>query len=66
METLQKVCLVFTIIGGIVWGIYGLFDINIVDTIFADMIVLAKIIYIIIGITSIVNIGLLFNNIENK
>lgn len=66
METLQKVCLVFTIIGGIVWGIYGLFDINIVDTIFANMIVLAKIIYIIIGITSIVNIGLLFNHIENK
>ena len=30
METLQKIALVFTIIGAVVWGIYGLFDINIV------------------------------------
>ena len=30
METLQKIALIFTIIGAVVWGIYGLFDINIV------------------------------------
>lgn len=66
METLQKIALVFTIIGAIVWGIVGLFDINIIDSIFQDMYIIARIIYIIVGICGIINIGLLFNHIENK
>lgn len=64
METLQKIALVFTIIGAIVWGIIGLFDINIIDSIFANMYIVARIIYIIVGICGIINIGLLFNHIE--
>lgn len=66
METLQKIALVFTIIGAIVWGIIGLFDINIIDSIFQNMYIIARIIYIIVGICGIINIGLLFNHIENK
>jgi len=65
METLQKVCLVFTIIGAIVWGIIGLFDVNIVDSLFGAGSIISKIIYIIVGITGLINIGLLFNHIEN-
>ena len=64
METLQKIALVFTIIGAIVWGIVGIFDINIIDSIFANMYIIARIIYIIVGICGIINIGLLFNHIE--
>ena len=65
METLQKIALVFTIIGALVWGIIGIFDINIIDTIFQDMYIIARIIYIIVGICGIINIGLLFNHIED-
>ena len=64
METLQKIALVFTIIGAIVWGIVGLFGVNIVDAIFGDGSLLSKIIYIIVGICGLINIGLLFNHIE--
>ena len=64
METLQKIALVFTIIGALVWGIVGIFDINIIDAIFEDMYIIARIIYIIVGICGIINIGLLFNHIE--
>ena len=64
METLQKIALVFTIIGAIVWGIVGLFDINIIDSIFTDMYIIARVIYIIVGICGLINIGLLFNHIE--
>ena len=64
MEILQKVCLVFTIIGAIVWGLIGFFDFNLVTFIFGESI-LAKIIYIIVGICGLINIGLLFNHIEN-
>ena len=69
METLQKICLVFTIIGAIVWGLIGLFDFNLVDYLFVEMIgidFLAKLIYIIVGVCGIINIGILFNHIETK
>jgi len=65
METVQKFCLVITIIGGILWGLVGLFDLDL-RAIFGDLYMLTRIIYIIVGITSLVNIGLLFNHIENK
>ncbi|MBE6160389.1 MAG: DUF378 domain-containing protein [Lactobacillales bacterium] len=69
MESLQKVALVFTIIGAIVWGLIGLFDFNLVDYLFVEMLginFLAKLIYIIVGICGIINIGILFNHIETK
>ena len=64
MEALQKICLVFTIIGAVVWGLIGFFDFNLVAWIFGETI-LAKIIYIIVGICGIINIGILFNHIES-
>lgn len=69
METIQKTALVFTIIGAIVWLIIGLFDFNIVNYLFIDILgidILARIIYIIVGICGLINIGLLFNHIEDK
>lgn len=65
METLQKFCLIFTIIGAIVWGLIGFFDFNLVAWIFGDSII-SRIVYIIVGICGLVNIGLLFNHIETK
>ena len=65
METLQKVCLVLTIIGAIVWGIIGIFNVNIVDMIFGAGSILSRIIYTLVGIAGIVNIGILFNHIEH-
>ena len=65
METLQKICLVFTIIGAIVWGLIGFFDFNLVEWIFGTSII-SQIIYIIVGICGLINIGLLFNHIESK
>lgn len=64
METLQKICLIFTIIGAINWGLIGIFDFNLIEAIFGSDI-LARIIYSIVGITGLINIGILFNHIEN-
>ena len=64
METLQKVCLVLTIIGAINWGLIGLLDFNLVATIFGSGSMFEKIIYILVGIAGIINIGILFNHIE--
>lgn len=66
METLQKIALVFTIIGAINWGLVGLFNFNLVDAIFMNIDILKTIIYLIIAICGLINIGLLFNHIEDK
>ena len=65
LETLQKICLVFTIIGVIVWGLIGLFDFNLVAYLFGDGSMLSRIVYTVVGITGLINIGLLFNHIES-
>ncbi len=66
METLQKIALVFTIIGAVVWGLIGLFDFNLVEFIFGDGSILARIVYTIVGICGLINIGLLVQKIEIK
>ncbi len=65
MKILQRVALVFTIIGAIVWGIYGLLDLNIVNKLFGFIPLLEKIIYIIVGISGLINIGLFFTDFDD-
>lgn len=60
MIILQKIALVFTIIGAVVWGIYGLFDVNVVAYLFGDMHMLERAIYVIVGICGLINIGWFF------
>ena len=66
METLQKIALVFTIIGALNWGLIGLFDFNLVTTLFGVHSMLTSLVYILVGIAGIINIGLLFNHIESR
>ena len=64
METLQKIALTITIIGAINWGLIGLLDFNLVDTIFGVGSIFSRIIYVLVGICGLINIGILFNHIE--
>ncbi len=64
MEGLQKIALVFSIIGAIAWGIIGLFNINVVELITGGFNIVSRIIYIIVGVCGIINIGLLFYHLK--
>ncbi len=64
METLQKICLVITIIGAVNWGLIGLFDFNLVTFIFGADGIIPRIIYSLVGITGLINIGLLFEHFD--
>ena len=66
MVILQKIALVITIIGAVNWGLIGLFDFNLVVTLFESVPVLESIIYILVGITGLINIGILFMNFEER
>ncbi len=65
MHTLQKICLVLTIIGAIVWGLIGIFDFNLVDTIFGTGSMLSRVIYSLVGIAGLINIYLLFEDFKD-
>ncbi len=49
-------CLIVLIIGGLNWGIMGLFDYNFVTAIFTDRPMLARIIYGLVGIATLYTI----------
>ena len=61
MESLQKTALVVTIIGALNWGLIGVFDLDLVAALFGGATtVLSRIVYTLVGITGLINIGLLF------
>ena len=64
METIQKVLLVITIIGAVNWGLIGLLDINLVAAIFGNQSIMSKIVYSLVGICGLVNVGILLGHIE--
>lgn len=65
MKTFQKIALAFTIIGAINWGLIGLFNFNLVETLFGINTMLTKIIYSLVGICGLINIGIYFYKFEN-
>lgn len=58
MKVIDKIALVLIIIGAINWGLIGLFRFNLVELIFGDMTVLARIIYTLVGIAGLWGIKL--------
>lgn len=64
METLQKIALVFTIIGAVNWGLIGLLEFDLVAALFGEATILTRLVYSLVGITGLINIGLLFMHSE--
>jgi uncharacterized membrane protein YuzA (DUF378 family) len=66
METIQKIALVFSIIGAIVWGLIGVMNFNLVELITGGFNFVTRLIYIIVGLCGIINIGLLFYHLKTE
>lgn len=60
MKVIDKIALVLVIIGAINWLLIGLFDFNLVDSIFGTMSLISRIIYILVGISGLWSIRTLF------
>ncbi len=61
MKVIDKIALLLIIIGAINWGLIGIFDFNLVDTIFGTMSIVSRIIYALVGISGLWGIKLLFD-----
>ena len=60
MNFVYKICLILSIIGGINWGLVGLFDFNLVTSITGGLNLGSRVIFVLVAIASIINILLLF------
>ena len=66
MNTLQKICLSVTINGAINWGLIGLLDFNLVETLFGAESIVPRIIYSLVGLTGLINLGILLMDLDHE
>lgn len=53
INALDWVFLVLLAVGGLNWGLIGLFDFDLVATILGDMSLLARLVYVVVGISAV-------------
>ncbi|WP_409302439.1 DUF378 domain-containing protein [Peribacillus sp. SCS-155] len=67
MSGIQRTALILTIIGAINWGLVGFFQFDLVAAIFGGQdSALSRIIYGLVGIAGLINLGLLFKPSEQR
>ena len=64
MNIVQKTALVLTVIGALNWGLIGLFNFDLVATIFGSMTIVSRTIYTLVGIAGLINIMLFFVDLD--
>ena len=65
MKSLDLITRVLLIVGGLNWGLVGIAKFDLVATLFGAGTALANIVYILVGISAIVQVGLLLTK-DNK
>ena len=53
MKPLDMITLVLIIVGGLNWGLVGIFGLDLVSTIFAFAPIIARIIFILVGVSAV-------------
>lgn len=53
MKTLDVIVAVLLVIGGLNWGLVGLFNFDLVKTILGDMSMLSRIVYTLVGLSAV-------------
>ena len=64
MNTLFKSSLVISIIGCINWGLVGLFNFNLVEYLLGDGSLLTRIVYVLVMISGLIDIGILTKDLD--
>lgn len=52
-KVLDLIALVLVIIGGLNWGLVGLFDLDLVAALFGMSSILAKVVYVLVGLSAL-------------
>ncbi len=62
MKQLKIVTLILLIVGGLNWGLVGLANFDLVATLFGEGSALARIVYALVGVSALAQVGSLFAN----
>ena len=62
MRTIKIIAIILVIIGGLNWGLVGLFNFDLVAAIFGAMTVISRIVYTLVGLSA-VYLALIFNSL---
>ena len=61
MSLIQRIALILTVIGAINWGLIGFFQFDLVAFLFGGQdAIISRVVYALVGIAGLINIGLLF------
>ncbi len=67
MNVVYKICLVLIIVGGLNWGLIGLFNFDLVAWIFGGaQTLLARAVYTVVGVSAVCSIPSLFKTPERQ
>ncbi len=53
MRIIRNIALLLVIIGALNWGLIGLFEFNLVSTVFGNLSLISRIIYVLVGLSGI-------------
>ena len=56
MKNIKMLAMILVIVGGLNWGLVGLFNFNLVSAIFGSIMWLENLIYILVGVSAVVMI----------
>jgi len=59
LSALDWIALILIVVGGLNWGLVGAFKFNLVAAIFGDMSAIARIVYILVGLSALYTIFIL-------
>ncbi|MGO3702198.1 MAG: DUF378 domain-containing protein [Candidatus Saccharimonadales bacterium] len=66
MKVINTIALLLIIIGGVNWGLVGLFDFNLVDALFGEGSALARIVYSVVGIAAVYELIVWITGLSTK
>ena len=52
-NSVQTVAMILLVVGGLNWGLVGLFNFDLVATLFGAMSLIARIVYILVGVSAV-------------
>ena len=66
MRVINTITLILLIVGGLNWGLVGLFDFDLVAALFGEMSALSRIVYVLVGISALWQIVPLLKGDERR
>ena len=66
MKTMNNIALTLLIIGGLNWGLVGIFNYNLVDALFGNATWISRLVYALVGLSAVMSFGLYARTAERE